>query len=209
MIKPDRPSLARAARRGRLAVPGLVLALAAGALAACSSAGTGGTGAATPPANPGPGDGATFHGTIYVSGQVHNKPTTWHLTKTFTERVPTVQNCTEVAKSGMSAGIFRVPSPTAPLPEANIEIAGFRGPGTYPPPALKHDKADTIRLGQNGGMQSGTYIINKPAHGVAQGKEVLFLNKDGSGELVYSQAHLNGKAASPAVAGLISWSCTS
>ena len=209
MIKPDRPSLARAVRRGRLAVPGLALALAASTLAACSSDGNGGTGAVTPPPGPGPGDGATFHGTIYVSGQVHNKPTTWHVTKTFTERVPTVQNCTEAAKSGMAAGIFRVPSPTAPLPEANIEVTGFRGPGTYPPQMLKHDKADTILLGQNGGMQSGTYVINKPAHGVAQGKEVLFLNKDGSGELVYSQAHLDGKAASPAVAGLISWSCTS
>jgi hypothetical protein len=209
MIKPDRPSLARAARRGRLAVPVVALALAAGTLAACGSAASGGTGGASPPPSPLPGDGATFHGTIYVSGQVHNKPTTWHLTKTFTERVPTVQNCTEAAKSGMAAGIFRVPSPTPPLPEANIEITGFRGPGTYPPPALKHDKADTIVLGQNGGMQSGTYIINKAAHGVAQGKEVLFLNKDGSGELVYSQAHLDGRAASPALAGLISWSCTS
>jgi hypothetical protein len=44
---------------------------------------------------------------------------------------------------------------------------------------------------------------------VTAGKEVLFLNSNGSGQLVYSEAHLDGKASSPAVAGLISWSCTS
>lgn len=203
MIKPDRPSLARAARRG-MAVPLLALALAA-----CGSSGgppsmTESSGSVT-----GLGDGAMFHGTIYVSGQVHNKPTTWHVTKTFSERVPDVPNCAAAAKSGMATGIFRVPSPAAPLPEANIEVTGFRGPGTYPPQVMKHDKSDTILLGQNAGMQSGTYIITTSAHGAAQGKEVLFLNKDGSGQLVYSQAHLDGKASSPAVAGLISWSCTS
>ncbi len=69
--------------------------------------------------------------------------------------------------------------------------------------------SDTILLGQNAGMQGGTYIITTSAHAAAQGKEVLFLNKDGSGQLVYSQAHLDGNASSPAVAGLISWSCTS
>ena len=207
MMKPDYSPLARAARRSRLAVPGLALAFAAAALSGCGSAAP--TTSASPPPSTGPGAGATFHGTMYVSSQVHNKPTTWHMTKTFTERVPTVQNCTEAAKSGMATGVFQVPSPAAPLPEANIAIHGFRGPGTYPPQALKHDKSDTISLGQTAGVQSGTYIINKAAHGVTPGKEVLFLNKDGSGELVYSQAHLNGKAASPALAGLISWSCTS
>ena len=204
MIKPDRPSLARAARRGGLAVPLLALALAA-----CGSSGGSPAMSESSGSVSGPGDGAMFHGTIYVSGQVHNKPTTWHVTKTFTERVPGVQNCAAAARSGMATGIFRVPSPTAPLPEANIEVTGFRGPGTYPPQVMKHDKSDTILLGQNAGMQSGTYIITTSAHGAAQGKEVLFLNKDGSGQLVYSQAHLDGKASSPAVAGLISWSCTS
>jgi hypothetical protein len=202
MIKPDRPSLARAARRGGLAVPLLALALAA-----CGS--SGGSPAMSESSGSVPGDGAMFHGTIYVSGQVHNKPTTWHVTKTFTERVPGVQNCAAAARSGMATGIFRVPSPAAPLPEADIEVTGFRGPGTYPPQVMKHDKSDTIQLGQNAGTQSGTYIITTSAHGAAQGQEALVLYKNGSGQLVYSQAHLDGKASSPAVAGLISWSCTS
>ena len=74
---------------------------------------------------------------------------------------------------------------------------------------MKHDKSDSIFLGKNAGMQGGTYLITTSARGAAQGKEVLFLNKDASGQLVYSQAHLDGKAGSPAVAGLISWSCSS
>jgi len=201
MIKPVRPTLACLAP---------LAGLAALTLAACGSSG------GQPPAAPssggatGPGTGATFHGTIYISGQVDNKPTTWHVTKTFTERMPAVRNCAAVAASGMADGTFRVPSPAAPLPEASIEVAGFRGPGTYPPQVMKHDKSDSIFLGQGSGtMKSGTYVITTSAHGAAQGEEVLFLNKDGSGQLVYSEAHLDGRAASPAVAGLISWSCTS
>lgn len=212
MIKPDRPSLARRVLRGGIAAPPLALSLAvpllALGLAACAS--SGGQPAATSSSHTvtGPADGATFHGTIYVSGQVNNKPTPWHLTKTFTERIPTARNCAAVAASGMATGVFRVPSPAAPLPQANIEVTGFRGPGTYPPQVMKHDKSDSIFLGQSAGMQSGTYVITTDSRGAAAGKEVLFLNKDGSGQLVYSEAHLNGKAGSPAVAGLISWSCS-
>lgn len=204
MIKTDSPSLARLPRRGRMAVPVVALALAA-----CGSSAGQPPKAASSQSVTGPGDGAIFHGLIYVSGLVHNKPTTWHVTKTFTERVPDVPNCAAAAESGMAAGIFRVPSPASPLPEANIEVAGFRGPGTYPPQVMKHDKSDTILLGESAGMQSGTYIITTSAHGAAQGKEVLFVKKDGSGQLDYSEAHLNGRASSPAVAGIISWSCTS
>jgi hypothetical protein len=204
MRKPRRPSLSRDFPRAVLAASALALVLAA-----CGSAG-----AQPPPADSsapviGPVAGVTFHGTLYISGQVDNKPTTWHVTKTFTDRVPAVRTCADAAQSGMAAGIFRVPSPQAPLPEARIEVTGFRGPGTYPPQVMKHDKSDSILLGQNSGLQRGTYLITTSAHGTAQGKEVLFLNKDGSGQLVYSQAHLDGKAASPAVAGLISWSCSS
>jgi hypothetical protein len=201
MTKPDRPSLVRGLRR---AVPALALALAA-----CGSAGGQPPAPRSPAPVVGPFAGVTFHGTFYVSGQVHNKPTSWHVTRTFTDTVRTVRSCAEAARSGMAAGIFRVPSPRAPLPQADIEVTGFRGPGTYPPQVMKHDKSDSIFLGQNAGMQSGTYLITTSAHGAAQGREVLFLNKDGSGQLVYSQAHLDGKAASPAVAGLISWSCSS
>jgi hypothetical protein len=41
------------------------------------------------------------------------------------------------------------------------------------------------------------------------GKEALLLYGNGSGQLVYSQAHLDGKVGGPTVAGLITWSCTS
>ena len=203
MMKPDRPSLARRTLPV-LAVP--VLGLAA---VACSSAASPPAATSTSTPVSGPVAGATFHGTIYVSGQVNNKPTRWHVTKTFTDRMPTVRNCAEAAKSGMAAGIFRVPSPQAPLPQDNIEVAGFRGPGTYTPQVMKRDKSDSIFLGQDLGTQGGTYVITKSAHGITPGKEVLFLSPNGSGQLVYSEAHLDGKAASPAVAGLISWSCTS
>lgn len=203
-MKSVRP-LGRPVLRGGLAVPVLALALAA-----CGS--SGGQPPASAPSSSGsgagPAAGATFHGTIYVSGQVNNEPTTWHMTKAFTDRDPTVANCAAAARAGMADGVFRVPSPPAPLPQDNIEVTGFRGPGTYPPQVMKHDKSDSILLGRNLGTQGGTYVITTSARGAAQGKEVLFVNKDGSGQLVYSEAHLNGKAASPAVAGLISWSCT-
>jgi hypothetical protein len=201
MITRHRPSLALS----YLAIAALMLGVAA-----CSSAGSPPTsGTTSPPLTDGPLDGATLHGEIYISGQMHNKPTTWHETKMFTETVPTVSDCADFAKSGMSDGIFRVPSPDAPLPEANIEVAGFRGPGTYPPAVMKRDKSDSIVVGQDSGTQSGRYVITAPARGITQGKEVLFLNPNGSGQLVYSEAHLNGKASEPAVAGLISWTCTS
>lgn len=203
MIMRHRPSLARSVARAGLAVSALALGVAA-----CSSAASPPSGAPTS-ATDGPLDGATIHGTIYISGQVHNKPTTWHETKAFTETVRTVQNCAALAKSGMTDGIFQVPSPQAPLPQADIEVANFRGPGTYPPQVMKRDKSDSIMVGRNSGTQSGRYVITASAHGVTPGKEVLFLNPNGSGQLVYSEAHLNGKATGPAVAGLISWSCTS
>ena len=204
MIKVDRPSLARAARRCGLAIPVLALALAA-----CGSSGGQPAGAPSPPPAVGPSDGATFHGTIYVSGLVHNRPTTWHVLKSFTQRVATVQNCAAAAKYGMAAGMFRVPSPAAPLPVANIEVTGFRGPGSYPPPLLKRDKSDTISLGQTTGMKSGTYVITTSARGAPQGKEALVVYKDGSGQLDYSEAHLKGSTSSPALAGVILWKCTS
>jgi hypothetical protein len=199
MIKRHRPSLAR----GCLAIAALTFGVAA-----CSSGGS------PPPSGgsaniEGPLGGATLHGEIYISGQVNNKPTTWHETKTFTETIPGVGNCANFAKSGVSDGIFRVPSPDAPLPVADIEVKGFRGPGTYPPAVMKRDTSDSIVMGGDSGTQRGRYIITDPAPGITQGKEVLFLNRAGSGQLVYSEAHLNGKASEPAVAGLISWTCTS
>jgi len=211
MIKSGHLSLAGALRRGGMAVPVLALALAAcapgsaGGRPAADAAGSASVGSAAA----GSSHGATFHGTFYVRAQEHNKPTAWHVTRTFTQRVRSVPNCAAAARSGMSAGAFRVPSPSAPQPRARIQVTRFRGPGTYPPQVMKHDKSDTIFLGHAAGIRSGAYVITTSAPGAAQGEEVLFLNTDGSGQLVYSGAHLNGQAGSPAVAGLISWSCTS
>jgi hypothetical protein len=206
MIKSHQPSPGRSALRVGVAISALGLGLAA-----CSS---GGAPAPHSTVTEGPltghATGATIHGTIYISSQVSAKhPTTWHETKAFTETIKTVRNCAAFAKSGMAGGIFQVPSPQAPLPQDNIEVAGFRGPGTYPPQVLKHDKSDSIMVDESSGTTSGRYLITASAHGVTPGKEVLFVNPNGSGQLVYSEAHLDGKAGGPAIAGLISWSCTS
>jgi hypothetical protein len=200
MINRHRPSLAR----GCLAIAALTLGVAA-----CGSGGSPPARGGLPSTIDGPMDSVTLHGEIYISGQVNNKPTTWHETKTFSEAIPGVSTCADFAKSGVSDGIFRVPSPDAPLPVADIEVKGFRGPGTYPPAVMKRDKSDSIVLQGASGTQSGRYVITDTAPGITPGKEVLFLNRAGSGQLVYSAAHLNGKAAEPAVAGLISWTCTS
>jgi hypothetical protein len=177
-----------------LAVPALALALAA-----CGGSGTKSPDAASSsPA--GPMLGATFKGTIYVS-----TPTS-HLTRAFTDRVTDVRNCADAAKIGWD-GTFHVPSPQAPLPQAEIEISGFHGPGTYTPTMLQHDKADMILLTSKSGTSQ--YDITTAVARRTPGKEVLFLSKDGSGQLVYSGAHLNGDAGSPEVAGLIQWNCTS
>jgi hypothetical protein len=205
MIKRHRPSLARSVTSGGLAISALALGVAA-----CGSAGSPPSGGPSISGTiAGPLDGATIHGTIYISGQENNKPTTWHETKAFIETLKTVQNCAALAKSGMADGIFQVPSPQAPLPQADIEVADFRGPGTYPPQVMKHDKSDSIMVSQSSGTKGGRYVITASAHGMTPGKEVLFLNPNGSGQLVYSEAHLDGKATGPAVAGLISWSCSS
>jgi hypothetical protein len=144
--------------------------------------------------------GATFTGTIYVS------TATSHVTKAFTQRVAGVASCAAAARNGDANGSFRVPSPAAPGPEASIEVAGFHGPGTYTPNMLRRDRADSIVLTGKAGTRQ--YVITSQAARAA-GKEMLFLRKDGSGQLDYAGAHLDGRAAGPAVAGLILWSCRS
>jgi hypothetical protein len=188
------------------------LALRVGA-AAASALAIGVAACSSSPSQPGSGSGAatagvTFRGTIYVSSQTLLGPKAWHLTKSFVDRVAGIRNCQAAAKTGdVPSGTFRVPSAQAPEPQDDIEVAGFHGPGTYTPTMLKHDKSDIILLPTKSGTQE--YYITSPTHGRAAGKEVLFLSRDGSGQLVYSGAHLNGKAKGPAVAGLINWSCTS
>ncbi|HXW46826.1 MAG TPA: hypothetical protein VEL03_18695 [Streptosporangiaceae bacterium] len=201
MTKPESSS-ARGALRVGMALLGLALAVTG-----CSSAG-GKT------AGSGPADQAvvgmtdTFHGTIYVSSQVNGQPSSWHVIKTFVDRMADIGNCATLAKKGdLADGDFLVPSGQAPEPTDSIVVTDFRGPGTYPPATLKNDKSDSIYVTEKAGQLR--YDITTSAKGATPGKEVLFLDADGSGEVVYSEAHLDGAAKEPAVAGLISWSCTS
>jgi len=204
MIKLDRSSSARQALGAGVAVLGLTLAAAA-----CSSSG-GNKPAAGPSAQPVAGtlDGATFHGTIYVSSQVNGQPSSWHVIKTFVDRIADVRDCAAIAQHGdLPNGHFLVPSPQAPDPTDSIIVTSFHGPGTYPPAQLKTDKSDSIFVPGKTGVQQ--YVITTSAKSATPGKEVLFLDANGSGEIVYSQAHLDGDAKKAAVAGLISWSCKS
>ncbi len=188
----------------RAAIAGSALALA---ITACSSSG-GQPAATTPPsATTRAVDGATYRGTIYVSSQVNGSPQSWHVTKAFTERLADVRSCAAAARTGTGTGVFQVPSPKAPLPQDNIEVRGFHGPGAYPPDVMQHDESDFITMPGKSGMQQ--YDITASAHGDEPGKEALFLYGDGSGQLVYSQAHLDGKSGGPTVAGLITWTCSS
>jgi hypothetical protein len=176
-----------------LAVSALALSLAA-----CGGSGNAASASAT---QAGPMLGATFRGTIYVATQ------TSHVIKAFTDRVADVASCAAFAKTGDADRIFKVPSPQAPEPQVDIEVADFHGPGTYTPAMLRRDRQDSILLtGKSGTSQ---YVITSPLANRTPGKEVLFLQKNGSGELVYSNAHLNGQAGNPEVAGVIEWSCSS
>jgi hypothetical protein len=199
---PDFPSAARRAGSGVAVLSALGLALAA-----CTSPGSPQRAAAGSASARGTVAGATYHGMIYVSSQVSNGPQSWHITREFTDRVPDERNCAAAAEAGDGPGIFQVPSPRAPDPQDNIEVRLFHGPGTYPPAVMEHDRSDSIMLTGKSGLRKYDITTSRP--GRAAGKEVLFLNSDGSGQLVYSGAHLDGESSGPAVAGLISWSCTS
>jgi hypothetical protein len=199
---PDFPSPARRAGSGVAVLSALGLALAA-----CNSQGGPQHSPAGSASALGTAASATYHGMIYVSSQVSNGPQSWHITREFTDQVADVRNCAAAAEAGDGSGTFQVPSPSAPDPQDNIEVQGFHGPGTYPPAVMEHDKSDSIVLTGKSGLRKYDITASRP--GRAAGKEVLFLNSDGSGQLVYSQAHLDGKSGEPAVAGLISWSCTS
>jgi hypothetical protein len=178
----------------------LVMSALALTVAACTGSGTPKAATSrTTPARPVPG--ATFRGTIYVS------TATSHFIRTFTERVANVANCAAAARTGEPRGTFRVPSPTSADLEVNIQVAAFHGPGTYTPRMLKHDLGDSILL--TGKAGTGQYVLTSATASATHGKEALFLQKDGSGQLVYSGAHLDGRARKPALAGLIEWSCTS
>jgi len=172
-------------------------------LAACSSSPAGSdaaTGTQSPVVGVSQGASATFTGTIYAS-----TPLT-QATKPFTVRLP--GTCASIAAHGTGDGKFSVPSARLPDPQADITVLNFHGPGTYPPAVLAKDKGDILLLPGKSG--TGRYPISATAgKGHVAGKEVLFLSKNGAGQLVYSDAHENGLAADQAAAGLINWSCKS
>ena len=145
--------------------------------------------------------GATFSGVIYVSTQ------STQVTKAFVDHVANVASCAAAARQGDFGTMFKVPSPSLPDPQADIEVSSFHGPGTYPPAALAKDAADTISMTGKSGTDQ--YVITSSRTSHSRGKEILFLSGDGSGQLVYSDAHLNGQASDPVAAGLIQWSCKS
>lgn len=196
-----RPSRWHGARAGAVA------ALALG-LAACG--GSSGSGASGGPATPAPA-GATspgqaahvvFHGTIQVTGAVKT-------TTKWTQQSTAASCAASAAHGDQAGGGYKIPSPAAHGgPVIDIVVTGFHGAATYPPAAMKKDHADSVKLKSGG--HAGTYLLTAPSvkAGHTVGKEVLFLNKDGSGQLAFSQAHKSGLKSAPQIAGVITWKCT-
>jgi hypothetical protein len=188
------------------------------ALGACSSAGSPASGAASSPASPaqasptGPtmppsnSAGVIFHGKVQLTGASK-------FSASFTEKDTAVKSCADVATKGDApGGTFTVPSPyITENPQVDVKLAKFHGAGTYPPTQMQGDISDSIWL-KTGRATSDYEITAHPAAsipGQTTGKEVLFLQKNGSGELAFSQAHKLGQISNPAIAGLITWTCSS
>lgn len=175
-------------------------------LAACggsSRPGTaGGTATLAPAGATSPAGHVVFHGTIQVTGAVKT-------TSKWTQR-STAASCAASAIHGdQASGGYKVPSPaTQAGPVIDIVVSGFHGAATYPPAVMKKDHADSIKL--KSGSHLVTYQLTAPSARASQtpGKEVLFLNKNGSGQLAFSQAHKSGLKSAPQIAGVITWNCT-
>lgn len=211
-----RPDASRYCSRRRIQAAGAAIVISV-VLGACSSSGSPASGApASSPSTPSPSSpgqtepsvfaaGVIFHGKIQVTGALK-------LATKFTEKVTAVTSCTDVPTKGDAPGrTFRVPSAYAgQYPQIDIQVARFHGAGTYPPSQLQGDKSDTISL-KVGGVTNEYEITFHPAApnpAQAMGKEVLFLDKNGAGELAFSEAHQLGQKSRPAIAGLITWTCT-
>jgi hypothetical protein len=169
-------------------------------LGACSSSPSS---SPTPSRSSAPQGSAIFHAKIQVTGSVL-------LTKTYTDTV-THSSCSYAAAHGDApGGVFQVPTPSAgATPRIHIQLASFHGAGTYPPDKMKADRSDSIWLAVKGATNDYQINTNPTPTGQVSGKEVLFLYKNGSGYVAFSEAHQLGKASSPKIAGLISWTCTS
>lgn len=170
-------------------------------LGACSSSGTDTpstspvTSSTTPVSST-----ATFHGIIYVDGAVRIK-------QAYIDQVRAATCATAAQKGNVPGGGFQVPSPTAsPDPQVDVLLAHFTGPGIYKPDVLRQDKGNVIVLTEKSGIAK--YVLT-PVSSTGKNQEGLMVNKDGSGEFVFADAHLNGSASSPAISGLVSWTCSS
>jgi hypothetical protein len=200
--------------RGLGAAAALTLTLVLGACSSAGSSTTSASGASPSSGSTGEpssavlpqqaGSGVTFHGKVQVTGALK-------FANSFTEKDTSVSSCADVATKGDAAGgTFAVPSPYATQnPQIIVRLAHFHGAGTYPPTEMQADKSDAIWL-KSGGHTDEYVLTTHPAalQGQTMGKEVLFLMKDGSGELAFSGAHKLGQKSSPAIAGLISWTCS-
>ncbi len=160
------------------------------------------TGPTMPPSN---SAGVVFHGKVQLTGASK-------FTASFTEKDTAVKSCADIATKGDApGGTFIVPSPyITQNPQIDVKLAKFHGAGTYPPTEMQSDTSDSIWL-KTGGATSDYEITSHQAAsipGQTTGKEVLFLEKNGSGELAFSEAHKLGKKSNPASAGLISWTCS-
>lgn len=212
-----RPDLSRHRYRQRAlggAGAALILALALGACSSSDSSAAGSGTSATPssgstgqtqPTVLPNGAHVTFHGKVQVTGALR-------FAATFIDKDTAVASCADASAKGDAAdGTFTVPSPAAGQnPQIDVTLAHFHGVGTYTPSQMQVDKSDSIWLKSGG--QKNEYVLTAhpatPIPGQTMGKEVLFVTKDGAGELAFSEAHKLGQKSGPAIAGLISWTCS-
>jgi hypothetical protein len=177
-------------------------------LAACSSAGQPAAHATSTPtvsaSQPVYFGVPTFKAKIQTTGAVR-------YSKAFTQPVPGGLSCADVlARGDLPGGRFKLPTPAAGKDlKIDIQIDGYHGVATYPPADLQKDNSDSIQLTIKG--VTTNYVLTshpaKPAARQAPGKEVLFVYKDGTGELAFSEAHKLGRSSGPAIAGIINWQC--
>jgi len=144
-----------------------------------------------------------FRGTLLVTGAIVLK-------KNYTQRMPAVSSCAAAAAHGDTpGGGFRLPSPHSGVsPRIDVLVNHIHGAGTYTPNQLALDSADSIWLTFHGASRDFEISSHPAAPGKVMGKEVLYLNTDGSGQLPFSGAHEFGQKSGPQIAGEISWTCS-
>jgi hypothetical protein len=213
--EPDAVRRGRSSRVLTAAAAGLILVFGLGACSSSGSPSSTASGSSSPAAGSSTGQthsvgdsaGITFHGSIQVTGATR-------LAATFTDYDTAVSTCAAAAAHGdLARGVFEVPTSTPHVtakPQIHIQVADFHGVGTYAPTVMQKDTADWISLKVSGATSKYELTSHPatPVKGQTTGKAVLFLNKDGSGQVAFSEAHKLGKKSGPAIAGLISWKCS-